>query len=41
MYGHIIGFGLVEYETGFDTVIRIKWADGSEFNVHPNSIELI
>jgi hypothetical protein len=41
MYGHIIGFDVVEYDDGFDTILLVKWCDGNEFGIHPNAVEVL
>jgi hypothetical protein len=38
VYGHVMGFGRVEWETSFETVLLVRWDSGEEFLIHPNNV---
>ena len=37
-YGHVVGFGRVEWETGFETVLLVRWDSGEEYLINPNNV---
>ena len=39
LLGHVVGYDLVEYDQGYSTIIKVQWADGRTFSIHPNNIE--
>jgi hypothetical protein len=38
MFGHVIGFSQVEYDQYYETILVVKWEDGSEQRIHPNNV---
>jgi hypothetical protein len=38
MFGHVIGFDRVEYQDFFETILVVKWEDGSEKSIHPTNV---
>jgi hypothetical protein len=38
MYDHVVGFSEVEYETGFETILLVRWQDGTTRPIHPNNV---
>lgn len=39
LIGHVVGYDLVEYDEGYFTIIKVQWADGRVFSIHPKNIE--
>lgn len=40
-YGHVIGFDVKEYDTGFDVVIKVRWCTGEEHSMHTSWLEIV
>jgi hypothetical protein len=40
LWGHIIGFSQVHYESGNETILVVRWENGEQYSVHPNNVEL-
>ena len=38
MFGHVIGFYRVEYQDFFETILIVRWEDGSEKSIHPTNV---
>lgn len=39
-FGHIVGFDQVEYETGFEPILKVLWQDGTTTSIHPTNVTL-
>lgn len=39
--GHIVGFDMVEYDSIFNVVLRVRWFNGEETKMHPSLIEVL
>jgi hypothetical protein len=45
MFGHVVGFDRVEYDHSeivydhcYETILRVRWEDGSEKPIHPTNV---
>lgn len=36
--GHVIGFSTSEWESGHAVILRVRWCDGIEQDIHPANV---
>lgn len=40
-YGHVIGFDIVKYDNGYETILKVCWDDGDTTSIHPDNLKFV
>lgn len=38
MFGHIVGFDRIEWDSGYETILKVQWDDGTTRSIHPGNV---